>query len=124
MAIPEHFSWPLHFKVAKIIAACLPGAVMDEKGEGKERYFVYFCEGKQILEIDRSGWTYGFEAKGGTWRSFLEGSYETIAKYILGPLVDIGIQALKPPSKFDFENPPVITEVLQPRARRKGEKRI
>lgn len=115
MLIPEHFSWPPHFKVAKIIAACLPGAVVEEDGEGDEKRFIYWSDGVQILEIDEIGWTYGFEARNGTWRSFLEGGYETITRYVLNPLVDFGIHVLKPPSHYDFDSPPEIKEVLRPR---------
>lgn len=112
MTIPEHFSWPPHFKVAKIIAACLPTLDFEEVGEGKEKRFIFRKEGILILELDHSGWTYGFEAKNGTWRSFLEGSYERIAQYVLEPLVGSGVRVLKPPRNYDFENPPELKQIL------------
>lgn len=112
MAIPEHSTWPPHFKVAKIIAACLPTLEHEEIGEGKERRFIFRNEGILIIELDHSGWTYGFEARNGTWRSFQAGSYERIAQYVLEPLVSMKIRVLKPPRNYDFENPPQLNEIL------------
>lgn len=115
MAIPEHYSWPPHFKVAKIIAACLPSLEYEEVGDSKEKRFIFRKEGISILELNKTGWIYGFDAKNGNWRNFQEGSYESIAEYVLEPLVDLKIRVMKPPSRYDFENPPEVNQFLRKR---------